>query len=47
MAKTEGFNLMENLKDNYDVNDLEMGTLAQSFKAIGWFNFNINRNIYF
>jgi hypothetical protein len=34
MAKTEGFNLKEDLKDDYDVNDLEMGTLAQVLRPL-------------
>ncbi len=31
MAKTEGFNLKENLKDDYDVNDLGNGDLSSKF----------------
>lgn len=34
MAKTEGFNLKEDLLDDYDANDLEMGTLAQVLRPL-------------
>lgn len=34
MAKIEGFNLKEDLKDDYDVNDLETGTFAQVLRPL-------------